>query len=190
MSATELVEIAPYDPAWPARFESERKLLTAAVGRHVVGAIEHVGSTSVPGLAAKPIVDIQIGVASLDESLAAFGALEAIGYGHAPVRTDVMHYFEKRSVGAGPCNLQLIPYRSDCWNRRIAFRSYLRSHPEAARGYAALKQRLAEEFRSDIRRYNAGKSDFIRGITERALSAQRQGVPLDDESVGRPRSDS
>ena len=168
------VEIAIYDESWTEAFEEERKLLTSAIGNYVTGSIEHVGSTSVPGLAAKPIVDIQVGVANLQQSRPAFGALEAIGYRYASVCPHVMHYFEKRVLGKQPYNLQLIPYLSDCWNLRIAFRDYLRSHSEIAREYAALKCELARSFRFDRAAYREGKDPFIRRTAKRALSwAQR-----------------
>lgn len=169
MAGGERVEVAPYDPAWAEAFVGERERLVHAVGAYLTGSIEHVGSTSVPGLPAKPIVDIQVGVAGLEEARPAFGALEAVGYRHAPVRPDVMHFFEKRAPGAQPFNLQLIPYRSDCWNRRIAFRDYLRSHPEAAQEYGTLKRELAQRFHDDLAGYSDGKGSFIRRVTERAL---------------------
>lgn len=172
MAANERVEIAAYDQAWAEAFESERERLIGAVGDYLVGSIEHVGSTSVPGLAAKPIVDIQVGVAGLDASRPVFGALEAIGYRHASVRPDVMHFFEKRTPGRQSYNLQLIPYRSDCWNRRIVFRDYLRCHPSAAHEYATLKEQLAQRFHLDLAGYNSGKGEFICSITERALHAR------------------
>ena len=165
----ERVEIVDYDRAWRDAFEAERPRLVAALGALLTGSIEHVGSTSVPGLAAKPIVDVQIGVAGLAESRGAFVSLEALGYLYTPVRPDVMHFFEKRPPGAQAYNLQLIPYRSDCWNRRIAFRDYLRSHSEAAREYAILKRQLARDFPFDRAAYGSGKGPFIRRITEGAL---------------------
>ena len=100
-----------------------------------------------------------------------FSALEAVGYRYASVRPDVMHFFEKRAPGRQSYNLQLIPYRSDCWNRRIAFRDYLRSHPTVAQEYAALKQELAQRFRVDAAAYGGGKDPFIRRISEQALRA-------------------
>jgi GrpB-like predicted nucleotidyltransferase (UPF0157 family) len=170
------VEIVSYDRAWPGAFEEERERLERALGPYLTGSIEHVGSTSVPELVAKPIVDIQAGVAGLEKSRPVFGALEAVGYSYASVRADVMHFFEKRVAGRQPYNLQLIPYRSDCWNRRIAFRDYLRSHPEAAQEYAALKQKLALRFRLDGTAYGNGKGPFIRRITERALCPHGAGA--------------
>ena len=75
-----------------------------------------------------------------------------------------MHFFDKREQGKQPCNLQLIPYLSDCWNMRIAFRDHLRSHRGAADEYAALKRELVQRFSRDIKAYTEAKSSFIRRI--------------------------
>jgi GrpB-like predicted nucleotidyltransferase (UPF0157 family) len=167
----EKVEIVDYDESWPEAFERERETLISAVGEYITGGIEHVGSTSVQGLAAKPIVDIQVGVSGLDESRPAFGSLEAIGYSHDSVCSHVMHFFDKRTPGTQPYNLQLIPFRSDCWNMRIAFRDYLRSHHNVAQEYAALKRELARRFSFDRNAYGAAKSSFICHVVKQALSS-------------------
>ena len=86
------------------------------------------------------------------------------------MRPDVLHFFHKRAPGHQSYNLQLIPYLSDCWNRRIAFRDYLRSHPVVAQEYAALKRQLADRFRVDPAAYGDAKGPFIRRVAERALS--------------------
>src|ERR1041384_6947813 len=95
--ATEALHVAPYDPAWPARFEEERALVAGAIAPWLVGAIEHVGSTAIPGLAAKPVIDLMAGVASLPASRPALPALEGIGYLYAPHRAAVMHWLCKPS---------------------------------------------------------------------------------------------
>ncbi len=174
MTALEIekVEITDYDESWPEAFEKEHEILISVIGKYVTGSIEHVGSTSVPGLAAKPIVDIQVGVAGLDESRPAFGSLETIGYSYYDsVCPHVMHFFDKRVSGKQPYNLQLIPYRSDCWNMRIAFRDYLRSHPNVAQEYAALKRELAQRFHSDRNAYSEAKSSFIGRVVKQALNS-------------------
>ena len=165
----EIVEVVDYDESWPTAFERERQVLLEAIGNFVVGSIEHVGSTSIPALAAKSIVDIQVGVAGLDESRPAFGPLEAIRYCYDTVRPNDMHFFDKREQGKQPYNLQLIPYRSDCWNMRIAFRDYLRSHAGAANEYAALKRELVQRFNHDIKAYTEAKSSFILRIAREAM---------------------
>jgi GrpB-like predicted nucleotidyltransferase (UPF0157 family) len=169
MADAERVEIVTYNGAWPDAFKEERDRLLISVGAFLAGTIEHVGSTSVPGLSAKPIIDIQIGVAGLAESRPAFDPLQALGYRYDAFRPDVMHFLEKRAVGRQAYNLQLIPYGSDCWNRRIAFRDYLRSYPEAAQEYELLKKQLARDFPLDRAAYGRGKGPFIRRISEQAL---------------------
>jgi GrpB-like predicted nucleotidyltransferase (UPF0157 family) len=95
MSDDAVVHIAPYDERWPAQFEAERDLLGRVLGPWLIGSIEHVGSTAVPGLEAKPVIDIMAAVRSLDESRTSLSALHGIGYQYAPYRTDVMHWFCK-----------------------------------------------------------------------------------------------
>ncbi len=167
----ERVEIVDYDESWPAAFQREREVLVTAIGEYVVGSIEHVGSTSVPGLAAKPIVDIQVGVAGLDETRPALGSLEAVRYCYDSVCPHDMHFFDKRVQGKQPYNLQLIPYGSNCWNKRIAFRDYLRSHPNTAQEYAALKGELARRFRFDREAYGGAKGSFIRRVVREAMGS-------------------
>jgi GrpB-like predicted nucleotidyltransferase (UPF0157 family) len=87
----EPVHVVPDDPTWPARFEAERSLLEAAIGDRVVAGIHHVGSTAVTGLAAKPVIDILVGVRDLASSRACFEPLATIGYLYAPHRADEMH---------------------------------------------------------------------------------------------------
>jgi len=82
----EPVRIVPYDASWPARFEAEKTLLRGAIGRWVTGGIHHVGSTAVPGLAAKPVIDILVGVEDLPSSRGCFAELEKLGYHYAPYR--------------------------------------------------------------------------------------------------------
>lgn len=90
-AAEEPVRIEPYDPRWPARFEEERAALADAIGDWVVGGIHHVGSTAVPGLDAKPVIDILVGVSDLPSSRACIEPLRRIGYLYAPYRASEMH---------------------------------------------------------------------------------------------------
>ena len=166
----EPVEVVDYDESWPVAYQREREILITAIGEYVVGSIEHVGSTSVPGLAAKPIVDIQVGVAGLDESRPAFEVLEAIGYYYDSVCSHVMHFFDKREQDKQSYNLQLIPHNSECWNMRIAFRDFLRTHPDAVDEYAALKFELAQRFRLDRKAYTEAKGSFILYTVRQSMS--------------------
>jgi len=158
----EPVRIASYDPRWPALFESERATLEGAIGRWASGGIHHVGSTAVPGLDAKPIVDILVGVESLRASQGCFEPLAQIGYLYAPYRREEMHWFCKPHPARRTHHLHLVPWASDRYADELAFRDRLRADPDLAAGYAALKRRLADRFGDDREAYTEAKGDFIR----------------------------
>jgi GrpB-like predicted nucleotidyltransferase (UPF0157 family) len=158
------VHIAPYDPAWPALFELERGVLSRALRPWLGGPIEHVGSTAVPELPAKPVIDVMAAVESLEASRNALSVLRDLGYHYAPYRPDVMHWFCKPSVSLRTHHLHLVPYRSSLWTERIAFRECLRSDPIVAREYAELKQCLAEAHRFDREAYTEAKGPFVARI--------------------------
>ncbi len=105
----EPIRLSPYDPSWPARFEEERARLDDAIGEWVVGGIHHVGSTAVPGLAAKPIIDILAGVRDLDESRACFEPLARLDYMYAPYLPNEMHWFCKPHPSRRTHHLHLVP---------------------------------------------------------------------------------
>lgn len=166
----EQVHVVAYDPTWPARFEAERRLVADAAGEWICGAIEHIGSTAVPGLAAKPVIDIMAAVTDLETSRPAIAALEGAGYLFFPYKADVMHWFCKPSRLRRTHHLHLVPFGSRLWTERLAFRDHLRSHPDAARAYAELKQRLAAEFQHDREAYTEGKGPFVEAVLQRALA--------------------
>lgn len=165
-SADEPIRISGYDPEWPARFEEERAALAAAIGGWIVGGIHHVGSTAVPGLAAKPIIDILAGVRDLEESRACFEPLARLGYVYAPYLADEMHWFCKPHPSRRTHHLHLVPVGSRRYVDELAFRDRLRADPAVAEEYAALKRALAERFASDREAYTDAKSDFIRQVLE------------------------
>jgi GrpB-like predicted nucleotidyltransferase (UPF0157 family)/GNAT superfamily N-acetyltransferase len=158
----EPVRLSSYDPRWPASFERERIALEATIGEWVVGGVHHVGSTAVPGLEAKPIVDILVGVGDLESSRASFGPLEGLGYLYAPYRADEMHWFCKPHPARRTHHLHLAPADSQRFADELAFRDLLRSDAETTRAYAALKRDLADQFRDDREAYTEAKGDFIR----------------------------
>jgi len=164
------IVIEPYNPAWPAAFEAERELLARVLAPWLVGRIEHVGSTAVPGLPAKPVIDIQAPVKDLESSRPALDALEAIGYCYWPYRPDVCHWFCKPSPEIRTHHLHLVPLGSKLWNQRLAFRDLLVSDFGVAKEYAALKYRLATDYRDDREGYTDEKGPFI----EAALARHRQ----------------
>lgn len=163
------IHIVPYDASWPERFEEERAALVDTLKGYIFGGVEHIGSTAVPGLAAKPVIDIMIGVESLSVSRPALPVLEEVGYCYFPYRADVMHWLCKPSSELRTHHLHLVPFRSDLWVRRIAFRDYLKLHPPIAREYANLKQQLARQYKFDREAYTDAKSDFIGGVLDLAL---------------------
>jgi GrpB-like predicted nucleotidyltransferase (UPF0157 family) len=169
------IELVGYDPSWPARFEKEEQALRRALAAWVVGSIEHIGSTAIPGLPAKPVIDIMAGVESLEASRPAILTLADSGYCYAPYRADAEHWFCKPSPAFRTHHLHLVPFESSQWREVIAFRDYLRSHPQIAAEYADVKRRLAHEFQHDREAYTAGKGPFIERITALALQAHGAG---------------
>lgn len=164
----EPVRIAPYDPVWPERFERERIALADAIGRWAPGGIHHVGSTSVPGLDAKPVIDILVGVRSIEEARACFEPLAALGYLHAPYLVGEMHWFCKPHPSRRTHHLHLVPVDSRRFREELAFRDHLRADPTAAANYAALKHRLAARFEHDREAYTEAKSGFIDEVLHQA----------------------
>ncbi|HEY7290876.1 MAG TPA: GrpB family protein [Vicinamibacterales bacterium] len=170
MSNDAPVEIVPYDVDWPGQFETERRLLVDAIGRWLVdGSVEHIGSTAVPGLDAKPVIDIMAGVESLDGSRAALSVLERHQYCYAQYRTDVMHWLCKPSPAHRTHHLHLVPRGSHLWIEQLAFRDYLRAHDDVAREYAELKRRLADAHRLDREAYTSAKAPFVQRVLRDAL---------------------
>jgi GrpB-like predicted nucleotidyltransferase (UPF0157 family) len=165
------IRIVSYDPAWPARFEEERHALACAISGYVTGTIEHVGSTAVPGLAAKAVIDIMAGVEGLESSRPALSILEPLGYCYFPYRPDIEHWFCKPSPQFRTHHLHLIPFNSREWIERIAFRDYLRDHSDVAAEYAVLKRRLAEQYQFDREAYSDAKGPFIRHVVDLALGS-------------------
>ena len=159
--ADEPIRLVAPDPEWPARFEEERRLLDQAVGQWAVGGIHHVGSTAVPGLEAKPIIDILVGVADLGSSRACFEPLAELDYLYAPYRAEEMHWFCKPDPRQRTHHLHLIPVGGTRFDDELAFRDLLRSDPATAAEYQALKRRLAVEFENDRDGYTDAKAGFI-----------------------------
>lgn len=171
------VEIRPYDPAWPALFEAERSALEGALSGEPLIGIEHFGSTAIPGLAAKPIIDILIAATDLAAARATFPArLAPLGYlfwADNP-KTDRL-FFVKGLPPHGERrthHVHVTQPDGEPWIR-LAFRDYLRANPDAAAEYAALKTRLAAEYRTDREAYTEAKTDFVARIM--ALAEKEAG---------------
>lgn len=171
------IEVVAYDPAWPALFQQESELLQRVLAPWLRGALEHIGSTAIPGLAAKPVIDILAGVSSLEASRPAIDAAAAAGYCYFPYRPDLEHWFCKPSAAFRTHHLHLMPVGTPQWSRPIAFREYLRARPEVAAEYAELKRELAIRFRLDREAYTAAKAPFIDAVTEKAFACGYGPVP-------------
>lgn len=168
----EPIFIAPYDPEWPEKFEKEKKFLQETIGPFINGEINHIGSTSIPGLSAKPIIDIMVGVESLDASRPAIEILENTGYCYYPYKPKFMHWFCKPSPVHRTHHLHLVPTTSPEYKAKIAFRDYLRANPEARQQYEDLKTKKAEEFRNDREAYTEAKTDFVKSIVRKVLGQE------------------
>ena len=155
------VVIVDYDPRWPEAFTQEMTLLQAVIGPFATGGIHHVGSTAVPGLAAKPVIDILVGVDSLDASVECINLVVPLHYVYAAYRADEMHWFCKPGPSERTHHLHLVPTDSQRFVHEIVFRDYLRAHEDRAVEYGSLKRRLALEFAYDREAYTQGKTDFV-----------------------------
>ncbi len=158
-----------YDASWPDEFHRERLLLAETLGEWIVAEIEHVGSTAVPGLAAKPVIDVMAPVAGLEESKPAIAAAVSVGYEYHPYRADVMHWHCKYVGDKTPRHLHLVPYESPLWHDRLVFRDALRANSDFAAEYAELKLRLARKHRHERDAYTNAKTPFV----ERVLADHR-----------------
>ena len=158
------VEIVSYDAAWPSRFEEECAQLRRVLTPWLAGPIEHIGSTAIAGLAAKPVIDIMAGVDSLDGSRLAIAAAARLGYCYFPYQAELKHWFCKPSPAFRTHHLHLIPHGAPLWHDRLKFRDALRADPALAADYAALKLDLAAKFKFDRDAYTDAKSTFIARI--------------------------
>lgn len=147
-------------------YESERDFLYSLLGDYIQGSIEHVGSTSVVGMVAKPIIDIMVGVKSLDASSGAIKLLSSNSYCYYPYKADVMHWFCKPSPKIRTHHLHLVPFNSPLWVERIAFRDLLRNNSDVASDYANLKMGLAYNYENDREAYTQQKWPFIKKALE------------------------
>lgn len=165
-----MITIREYDPRWPALFDSERAEIARALGDVI--AVEHMGSTAVPGLEAKPIVDIIASVGRLALGDAQKAALARLGYEHlGECGVPGREYFRK--LEPHPFNLLVVQYESSLWEHNLLFRDYLQAHPEEARRYGTLKRKLAHDVGHSLLLYSDRKGRFISRTLERAREWRR-----------------
>lgn len=187
--------IADYDLAWPRRFAEERAMILRACGDDAFVRIEHVGSTSVPGLAAKPIVDIAPGVRDLAAFAPHIKTIEALGYQYVPEferdgaagpGMPFRRYFRKDIDGVRAFHMHVVQTDSDFWRDHLRFRNYLRSSPDDARAYADLKRSLADRYNATMLAhgvdvnigYTGYKTEFIEGVLARATARIDRNRPI------------
>jgi len=159
---TKRVEVMPYDPAWPLRFEEVREHLLGILSNQDL-RVEHVGSTSVPGLAAKPVLDVDIALENAADFVEVKALLEANGYHHMGdlgiIGRQAFKYQDKPQLMRH--NLYVLSEGADELKRHLTFRDWLRSHPDDREAYAQVKMAAAQQFPNDIDAYIDAKSDVI-----------------------------
>lgn len=168
------VLVVPYDPNWPHLFEQEKAHILADIGQYLL-RIEHMGSTAVPGLAAKPVIDILIGVRSLADAPQFLPPLIARGYEYINRYEDVMpfrRYLHRKVNGAHTHHLHMVEVDTLFFREQLAFRDYLCAHPETCAAYTALKFALAERYRNDRAAYTDAKADFIQDVLKNCESSK------------------
>lgn len=161
------IVIVPYDPDWVKTFDQDRRLLLCVLD-DVNVQIEHIGSTSVPGLDAKPIIDIMIVTQTEGDALRCISPLVGLGYvckGEMGIPGRI--FFWRDNPHTHHLHLYTTPTNPER-ERHLIFRDYLSAHPEAAHQYAQLKYMLAEQYRDDRDRYTRAKSDFVERIVREA----------------------
>ena len=143
-------------------------MLQRVVAPWLEGGVHHVGSTAVPGLAAKPVIDIMVGVRDLDEARAAIAVLAAESYCYFPYR-EYFHWFCKPSPQHRQFHMYLMEPAHPQSRARLAFRDWLRTHAETAADYEALKHELADRYRDDREAYTDAKAEFVERVVALAL---------------------
>ncbi|BAY93243.1 MULTISPECIES: GrpB family protein [unclassified Tolypothrix] len=168
------VEVVPHDATWSVKFEEEAKRIALALGDNVV-AIHHIGSTSIPNIYAKPIIDLLVQVkdlAKLDQQCSAMIALgyEAMGEFGLPGR----RFFRKdNEAGTRTHHVHIFVFDIFEVQRHLAFRDYMIAHPDDALKYSDLKRQLAKQFPQDIQGYVNGKDGFVKEMERKALEWKR-----------------
>jgi GrpB-like predicted nucleotidyltransferase (UPF0157 family) len=167
-----MITLSPYNLEWPLEFAAEKAILQNLLGTKLI-AIEHIGSTAIPFIHAKPVIDIMIGVTSVKEiTPEIISSLQNHGYKYIQefeVCMPYRRYFQKNNSAAVRTHqIHLVEMNSDFWQRHLRFRDYLRAHREDAIRYEKLKQELAKRF-TDTSEYATAKSDFCNEINSKAL---------------------
>lgn len=170
------VIISDYDPRLPILYEEEKVKILSVVERKVV-AIEHIGSTAVPGLGAKPIIDIMIAIRHLADVESCVQPLQCINYEYMGEYGIPGRYLFRKPPGSllsvtRTHNLHMVEQGSDFWERHLLFRDFLRVHPEVAKQYYELKKELATKYGSDRDAYSEAKTSFIESVIDKVRAVK------------------
>ncbi len=170
MTREDPILVVDYDANWSIHYEQEKIQILKALGDTIV-EIQHIGSTSVPGLAAKPVIDILLGLEIPPKPDQIF-SLEALGYLYfGEFGISGRHYFRRGMPRTH--QIHAVQVNSEFWERHILFRDFLRTHPQAAQQYEALKRHLAVEFRYERDRYTDSKAPLINQLLIQAKAWQQ-----------------
>jgi GrpB-like predicted nucleotidyltransferase (UPF0157 family) len=161
------IQLVPHNPEWSALFEEVRAAIKP-IFRGVALGIEHVGSTSVPGLSAKPTIDVAVGVARMADAEHGSAAVQALGYRKRWNTPDWLYYSKIHDHGEHAVHIHVVEHGPGRWDDYIDFRNELRRDPQAVAAYEALKRGLAAEFVNDRLGYPEAKSGFVLDTLERA----------------------
>ena len=166
MAAKRLL-LVPYDPAWPRLFQEEADRITPAIGAHAM-QVEHVGSTAVPHLLAKPVIDIAVAVSSAAAADACIGPLTALGYEYRGTHGDdpARRYYVLNRAGRRNVQIHLYILPARAWDEMLRFRDTLRTDAQLRAAYMAEKQRVAESVAWNKTEYAIAKGPFIRGVLD------------------------
>lgn len=159
--------LVKYNLQWPDLYQYERKRILKTLGQKAL-AVEHIGSTSIPSLASKNIVDIMLGVQDSDDAEECLPKLKNIGYDDVTPEpgNPEWYYCLGTDLATSYCHLHIVKFQSSRWTNHLLFRDYLRTHPDLATQYDDLKNEFAQTFRNDRQAYTQAKASFITSVLE------------------------
>lgn len=167
------VEVVPFRDEWTTMFAEEAEKLKRVFGEQCL-RIYHIGSTAIPGMSAKPIIDIMVEVHDIDYVDSYNNAMAAIGYQAMGENGIPKRRFFQKGGDERTHHVHVFPAGSEHIARHIAFKEYMIAHPEKAKAYSRLKEALAKQFSNDIQAYMKGKEEFVREMEKKALAWYKQ----------------
>lgn len=167
---TRIIEVTQYNPNWPYLYRQEARQIAAALANEII-LLHHIGSTAIPGIQAKPVIDILAEVRDIERVDDYNQALMGLGYdARGENGIPGRRYFNKKTGSTHTHHLHIFQVGNSEIDRHLNFRDYLRAHPEEAQAYSQLKDHLAEKYRHDSVAYTEGKNEFVREIDRKAMA--------------------